>query len=90
MTRPRIAADMTAGRQRTLQFAGGHSEVDRCVLGVHRPMGGSLSLRPGNSSQVSQRQEGRSRQQEGNDGVQRPQVEPDPLNSRQGSTRLIR
>lgn len=81
---------MTAGRQRTLLLAGGHGEISRCVLGVHRPMGGSLSLRPGNSSQVSHRQEGRGRQQEGNDGVQRPQAEPDPLNSRQGSTRQIR
>lgn len=90
MTRPRIAAEMTAGRQRTLGLAADRGEVSRCVLGVRRPMGGSLSLRPGNSSRLSQRQEGRDRQQEGNDGVQRPQAEPDPLNSRQGSTRQIR
>lgn len=90
MTRPRIAADMTAGRQRSLRLAADRGEVSRGVLCVHRPMGGSLSLRPGNSSQLSHRQEGRGRQQEGNDGVQRPQAEPDPMNSRQGSTPQIR
>lgn len=90
MVRPRIAADMTAGRQRTLRLAADRGEVSRYVLGVRRPMGGSLSLRPGNSSQLSHRQEGCGRQQEGNDGVQRPQAEPDPMNSRQGSTRQIR
>lgn len=58
MTRPRIAPDMTAGRQRTLRLAADRGEVSRCVLRVRRPMGGSLSLRPGNGSQLSHRQKG--------------------------------
>lgn len=86
--RPRIATAMTAGCQRLPRLARG--EVERCVVRVRHPIDGSLRRRTGDSLRPLHRQEGCGRQQECDDGVQRPQAEPNPLNSRQGSTRQIR